>query len=231
MAGPSSCYSGSLTMRVGSDSSTMRRNGTRPDPGCKDQLLHEFPCCAASLQCMSTCPHGFVQVAAALLEYCLVDADASADGAAARQLAGLHIVPLLSGGFAALQPDQAPGGAPRLYLATAVQQRVLAGQAHLLLQCEVKSFPGMPVFAQPFVPLDDICEASEPQHMPCAVICFCQCRLSSLSLQSPLSKHNTFAVTVGACARLPRPARRLESACRPLQPLPRSLCAWSRHRA
>jgi hypothetical protein len=79
-----------------------------------------------------------VQVATALLEYCLADADAPADVAAARQLAGLHVVPLLSGDLAALQPDQAAvGGAPRLFLATAVQQRVLAGQAHLLLQCEV----------------------------------------------------------------------------------------------
>lgn len=83
------------------------------------------------------CPTGPVQVATALLEYCLADADASADGAAPQQLAGLHIVPLLSGEVAALQPDQAAAGAPRLYLPTAVQQRVLASQAHLLLQCEV----------------------------------------------------------------------------------------------
>ena len=38
-----------------------------------------------------------VQVASELLQYCLADVDASKGAAAARQLAGLHIVPLLSG--------------------------------------------------------------------------------------------------------------------------------------
>ena len=76
----------------------------------------------------------FLQEAAALLDYCLADLD-SPDVAAAEQLAGLQIVPLLSGGLAALQPARA--GAPPVFLATEGQQRVLSAHAPMLLHCTV----------------------------------------------------------------------------------------------
>lgn len=78
------------------------------------------------------------QEAATLLEYCLSDIVASdASEAVILKLAGLHIVPLLSGQLTALQPSHVD--ASPVFLATAEQMRVLGRQSSMLLHCEVRT--------------------------------------------------------------------------------------------
>ena len=82
-----------------------------------------------------------LQEAAVLLDYCLTDI-APQSSAAAEQLAGLHIAPLLSGDLTALQPARA--GTPPVFIATEAQQRVLSAHAPMLLHCVVSALQHLP---------------------------------------------------------------------------------------
>ena len=70
-----------------------------------------------------------------LLDYCLSDIDA-ASPESLRQLAGLQLIPTMSGVLTALQLSGAPGARP-LFLPTRQQQAVLVNARDALVACEV----------------------------------------------------------------------------------------------
>ena len=75
------------------------------------------------------------QAAHLLLEYCLSDVDL-AKPESLRQLAGIQLIPMLSGALIALQLCGVPTARP-LFLATRLQQEVLATARDALVACEV----------------------------------------------------------------------------------------------
>lgn len=75
------------------------------------------------------------QAAHLLLEYCLSDVDLGKPESL-RQLAGIQLIPMLSGDLTALQLSGAPRARP-LFLATRLQQEVLVTARNALVACEV----------------------------------------------------------------------------------------------
>ena len=81
-----------------------------------------------------------VQAAHLLLEYCLSDIDVG-QPESLQQLAGLQLVPTMSGSLTSLQKSGALRARP-LFLATRQQQEVLASARNALISCEVSPSAG-----------------------------------------------------------------------------------------
>ena len=75
------------------------------------------------------------QAAPLLLEYCLSDVDLG-KAESLRQLAGIQLIPMLSGDLTALQLSGVPRARP-LFLAMRLQQEVLVTARNALVACEV----------------------------------------------------------------------------------------------